>query len=93
MAASTKPTSSWVSSYSDKTDEWVRARLEFLENNERISRTGSIPRRREIRLLRVELLTRKKAVLAAAEALNGTAPSWPLSPVNQLAPQAQPVRP
>lgn len=71
MAAATKITSAWVSSYSDKTDEWVRARLEYLDNLERISRTGSIPRRRDIRKLRVELLERKKAAVAAVEALNG----------------------
>lgn len=89
MAATTNPTSLWVSSYSDKTDEWVRARLEFLENNERISRSGSIPRRREIRLLRVEVLNRKKAALLANQALHG-APAQFL--VNPKVPQGQRVR-
>lgn len=71
MASTTLPTSSYVSSYSDKTDEWVRARLEFQENNELVSSKGSIPRRKEIRELRVEVMNRKKAALAIAQAANG----------------------
>ncbi len=66
MAASTKPTSPWVSSYSDKTDDWLLARQEYLEEKELISLTGSTLRRQEIRDLRVTLRKRKKA---AAEAL------------------------
>lgn len=68
MAATTPPSSRWVSTYSDKSDEWVRARLEYFENKEWQSRGGSIPRRKEIRVLRVELSERKKAVLAAEAA-------------------------
>jgi hypothetical protein len=91
MAASTNYTSSYVSSYSDKTDEWVRARLEFLDNNERISSKGSIPRRKEIRQLRVELLTRQKAAAQLAAAQGGAAPTSLVSPV--MSPQpAHPVR-
>ena len=92
MAASTKPSSPWVSSYSDKTDEWVRARLDYLEGKEKISKAGSVPRRKEIRVLRVELLTRKKAVLAATEALDGAAVTVPASPVIQLLPKGSAVR-
>ena len=68
MAATTLPSSRWVSTYTDKTAEWVQARLEYLENKEWQSRSGSIPRRKEIRGLRVELSERKKAALAAAAA-------------------------
>lgn len=66
MAASADPTSAWVSSYSDKSDDWVLARLEFLENLERTSHGGSIPRRKKIRELRVEVLTRKRIALQRA---------------------------
>lgn len=68
MAASTKHTSRWVSSYSDKSDQWVQARLEHLEGLELLSSTGSIPRRKEIRTLRVELKDRKNKAQAAPEA-------------------------
>ena len=66
MAASTSPTSEWVSCYTDKKDDWVRARLEHLEGKEKLSLTGSTVRRKEIRALRVELRDRKEAALAAA---------------------------
>lgn len=77
MAASTKPTSPWVSSYSDKTDDWLRARLEYLGEKELISLCGSTLRRKEIRDLRVALLGRKKA---AAEAL-----AWSPVPIETTA--------
>ena len=77
MAASTKPTSRWVSSYSDKSDQWVQARIEYLEGLERISGTGSIPRRKEIRTLRVELLDRKKKAQVATEEAEAAAAALP----------------
>lgn len=84
MAAATKPTSRWVSSYSDKTLEWVQARLEHYEGLERISRTGSLTRRREIRQLRVELLNRKKA----SEAVAVPAPAPAKAPAKAQVPAA-----
>lgn len=92
MAASTKPTSPWVSSYKDKTDDWVRARLEHLEGKEKISKAGSMPRRKEIRELRVELLGRRKAAEGDTGALNGTAAPVPASSVPQLMPTGRAMR-
>ena len=76
MASTTSPSSLWVASYSDKTDEWVRARLEYLEDKERISLAGSLTRRKEIRRLRVEVQDRKKAaVLVQATVAAASAPA------------------
>ena len=93
MAATTPPSSRWVSTYSDKTDEWVRARLEYFENKEWQSHIGSIPRRKEIRVLRVELSERKKAALAAAEGtpVPISVPSPVITPAGPAAPALAPV--
>lgn len=82
MAATTSPTSPWAETYHDKSDEWVLARLENFEAKEKLSVAGSIPRRKEIRLLRVERDNRKKAALAAAEgaAASGAVPAPPNAP-------------
>ena len=69
MAAATNPTSRYVETYKDKTAEWVKARLEHLQDLENRSRTGSIPRRQEIRLLRVEYRNRTTAAEAAGESI------------------------
>lgn len=87
MAASTKHTSVWVSSYSDKKDEWVQARLEHLEGLERLSLNGSIPRRKEIRTLRVELINRRKKAEPDPDAadLPAQAATNPLPPKSSVA--------
>lgn len=80
MAATTSPTSPWAETYSDKSDDWVKARLESFEEKEKLSVAGSITRRQEIRKLRVELKNRKAAaeLTAAAGAASGDS-SMPLA--------------
>lgn len=84
MAAKTPPTSAFVETYADKTDEWVKARLEYLEGKERISHAGSILRRKEIWALRVEKRTRKEAADLAAAAIGTPAQPPPAKSAQTL---------
>jgi hypothetical protein len=80
MATNIPTTSAYVSSYTDKTDDWLKARLAIKENEERLSHKGSIPRRKEIWAIRKELLDRKKA----ADALAGTVATGPAPVLNMI---------
>lgn len=58
MAFLTPHTSASIATYTDKTIDWLIARLEYLAEAESRSVSGSILRRKEIRFLRVEIKLR-----------------------------------